>query len=146
VAVRRAEAQEQVARFGLPRDIDPHQALKEELHRCAGWVAWLEARVRQEGEDALTTTAFGEDRSFTVTSPYYEILLIERKLLGDVAQACIKAGVEEAAVRTLEESAQFAANAIRGVLKALGRSEDEPVVRAAIEGALKALPADGMLR
>ena len=27
--------------FGLPREVDPHEALLEEVHRMAGHVAWL---------------------------------------------------------------------------------------------------------
>jgi hypothetical protein len=94
VAAQREQAQAAVLAFGLPVDVEPYQALTQELHRAAGWVAWLEQKVREEGEDALATTAFGEERAFTVTSPYYEMLVTERKQLAAVAQVCIKVGVE----------------------------------------------------
>lgn len=41
VAARREQAVRAVATYGLPREIDPHAALLEELHRTAGHVAWL---------------------------------------------------------------------------------------------------------
>ena len=140
VAVRRAEAVEAVARFGLPREVDPHQALTEELHRSAGWVAWLEDQVRADGADALATTAFGENRAFTVTSPYYELLGVERKRMAEVAQACIRTGVEEAQMRLVEQSAQQCAAVVRALVGRLGLKLDDPAVRSAIESTLRELP------
>jgi len=34
-----------VRAYGLPREVDPHSALLEELHRTAGHVAWLGSQV-----------------------------------------------------------------------------------------------------
>src|SRR3954466_6759952 len=47
---QRVAAEEAVKSYGLPREIDPDQALMEELWRCAGHVAWLGAIV---GEGTL---------------------------------------------------------------------------------------------
>jgi fumarylacetoacetate (FAA) hydrolase family protein len=142
--VRAAEnvlAERAVQAFGLPREVEPHQALIEELHRSAGWVAWLGEKVSAEGEDALTTTAFGEDAAFTVHSPYYELLAEERKQLTKVAQACIAAGVEERRVRVIEQGAAFAAQAIRATLAHLGLDLEAPEVKAAVTSALSVVPA-----
>jgi hypothetical protein len=40
-AAQRREAERAVELFGLPREVDPHVALLEEVHRAAGHVAWL---------------------------------------------------------------------------------------------------------
>lgn len=40
-----AAAAEAVATFGLPREVDPLQALMEEVHRTTGYVAWLESLI-----------------------------------------------------------------------------------------------------
>ena len=131
-----------VQEFGLPREIEPHQALIEELHRAAGWVAWLEAKVSEEGPDVLATTVFpDEGPPATVTSPFYEILTHERKQLVGVAQACIKAGVEERRVRVIEQGAQFAAQAIRAALGNLGLDLESPKVKQAVTQALSVVPA-----
>lgn len=129
-----------VAEFGLPRDVEPAAALIEELHRSAGWVAWLEQRVRDEGPDAVVTTAFTDDKVLTVTSPFYDLLERERKQLTAVASACIKAGVEERRVRVIEEQAAFAARAIRAALGNLGLDVDAPEVREAVTSALTVVP------
>jgi hypothetical protein len=47
---KHAQAQQAVAAvvtYGLAREIDPHQALLEELHRTAGHVAWLQIKVAE---------------------------------------------------------------------------------------------------
>jgi len=41
-----AEAAKAVATFGLPREVDPRDALLEEVHRTAGAVAWLHEQVQ----------------------------------------------------------------------------------------------------
>lgn len=134
------EAVQVVQEFGLPRDVEPHQALLEELHRSAGWVAWLEQRVRDEGPDAVAVTAYGDSGVVTVTSPFYDLLERERKQLTAVASACIKAGVEERRVRVIEAQAAFAARAIRAALGNLGLDVDAPEVREAVTSALTVVP------
>ena len=49
-AAQRREAERAVALLGLPRDVEPHQALLEEVSRAAGHVEWLgEVVGRLEG-------------------------------------------------------------------------------------------------
>lgn len=139
------EAVKAVQEFGLPREVEPHQALIEELHRTAGWVAWLGEKVHAEGEDRLTMIEFGGSddapQPFQLNSPYYDLLTEERKQLAKVAQACISAGVEERRVRVIEQGAAFAAQAIRSVLASLGHNLDAPEVRQAVTSALSVVPA-----
>lgn len=104
------------AEFGLPVDIDPHEAQLQELHRTAGRVRWLDHRVMTAGPDALfVDSAFGP-----VESPWSKLLARERRHLVAVAETCLKAGVEERRVRVIEQGATFAAQAIRPVLSGLG--------------------------
>lgn len=139
-AAQRLEAERAVAEFGLPRNVDPDAALIEELHRSAGWVAWLEQRVRDEGPDALAVVAPGEDGAVSVTSPFYDLLDRERKQLVAVAAACLKAGVEERRLEMVEQSAAFAARAIRAAFGSLGLDIDAPEVREAVTSALSVVP------
>lgn len=44
--VKRERAESAVETYGLPREVDPHEALLEEVHRTAGHVAWLGQVVR----------------------------------------------------------------------------------------------------
>jgi hypothetical protein len=46
-AAQRREAERAVELFGLPREVEPHQALIEEVYRAAGHVAWLGEVVGQ---------------------------------------------------------------------------------------------------
>src|SRR5690349_4926946 len=46
VAGQKALAEQAVKAFGLPREVDPRDALLEEVHRTAGAVAWLHEQVQ----------------------------------------------------------------------------------------------------
>lgn len=46
-AAQRRDAERAVASLGLPREVEPHMALLEEVQRAAGHVAWLADVVRQ---------------------------------------------------------------------------------------------------
>lgn len=139
-AAQRLEAERAVAAFGLPRNVDPGAALLEELHRTAGWVGWLTERVQEEGPDALAAVAYEDEGAVSVTSPFYDLLDRERKQLVAVAAACIKAGVEERRLQMIEQSAAFAARAIRTALGNLGLDIDAPEIREAVTSALSVVP------
>jgi len=49
----RLMAADAVATYGLPRQVDPHTALLEEVWRTAGHVEWLNRKVREIEEDGL---------------------------------------------------------------------------------------------
>ena len=58
-------AKEAVATYGLPRTIDPHRALLEEIYRTAGHVDWLAGKVREhDGEDLVWTVI--ENKTVTI--------------------------------------------------------------------------------
>lgn len=136
-AAEREIARREVAQFGLPRDVEPSEALLEELRRTAGWVAWLESTVVEAGDSELVREYETDDGSFKSTSPYYELLTAERRHLVAVAAACLKAGVEERRVRVIEQGAAFAAQAIRVVLERLGHRLDDPAVEEAVRSGLR---------
>ena len=52
-AAQRQEAERAVASLGLPRDVEPVEALLEEVHAAAGHVAWLRAHVATLEENAI---------------------------------------------------------------------------------------------
>ena len=121
------EAERAVVLYGLPREVDPHQALLEELWRTAGHVAWLRDRVAElEDADQLhgpvgsaggdTTTAYPREEPHIWVRLYQE----ERKHLASVAAACIKAGIEERRIALAEEQAALIAQFARGLLSDLG--------------------------
>src|SRR5438445_284324 len=53
VAAQAEMVRQAVVTYGLPREVDPSQALLEEVHRTAGHVAWLAAKVAQLDEADL---------------------------------------------------------------------------------------------
>lgn len=110
--------------FGLPRAIDPHAALLEELHRTAGAVDWLGAVVADIEQNRIawgrTRESSGEDSGTTTWSAgpnaYVDLWQRERKHLLEVAKACISAGIEERRVRLAESAGQQLAGVVRAVL------------------------------
>lgn len=133
----RAYAQKQIAAaavvtFGLPREIDPHAALLEEVHRTAGHVAWLQSKVAEFDEDELVwgktiehERNSGEFPGTDVTRQarpniWLALYQAERAHLTKVAAAAIAAGVAERQVRIAEQQGQLIAQVLRGVLADLG--------------------------
>lgn len=124
-AKRRLEAehaQEAVATFGLPRDVDPHVALLEEVHRTAGHIAWLAAKIGDaESDEGLVQTNFGPgNASQVVPSVWVGLYQRERTHLARVCKAALDAGVQERQVRLAEQQGQLLAKVIHGVLADLG--------------------------
>lgn len=125
--VARQEAERAVQTLGLPREIDPGQALLEEVWRTAGAVAWLEARVHELGEDDLVWGMTkqkdgGDDRGTTYEakpSIWYELWVRERKHLTEVCDKTLRAGVEERTMRLAESFGQQIHGFLDGVFRDL---------------------------
>lgn len=121
--------------FGLPREIDPHSALLEELHRTAGAVQWLGAVVADIEQKKLTwgrtKESSGEDSGTTTwesrPNAYVELWHRERKHLLVVSKTCIDVGIEERRVRVAEAAGQQLAGVVRAVLERLELSEEQQV-------------------
>lgn len=122
-----------VESFGLPREIDPHSALLEELHRTAGAVEWLGAivadlRRNQVAWGQTRHKTGGEDHGTTLEAKPNAFVLLwqgERKNLVAVAKTCIEVGIEERRVRLAEDAGRQLAGLVRAVLDRLNLTDDQ---------------------
>jgi hypothetical protein len=136
-AARNEQARRDVATYGLPIDIEPGLALLQEVHRTAGHVAWLGAKVAELDEDDLVWGVTEEvdkgSGEFTGTDttkaakPNAWLVLYqqERKHLVDVSAATVKAGVDKAIVKLTEQQGALLAGAITRILDALELSPSQ---------------------
>lgn len=124
-AARTEQARIAVATYGLPRDIDPAAALLEEVHRTAGHVAWLAAKIRELDDEDLTwgviqetdkvaTLIPGTDtKSAARPSVWLELYHRERRHLVRVSKAALDAGISERLVRLAEQQGAMLVDVIR---------------------------------
>lgn len=121
-AARQAAAHVAVSKFGLPREIDPHTALIEELHRSAGIVAFLTDQVQGLDTAAMHGPVGGGPDSHPRREAHVWIRMLaeERLQLTRVAKTCVDVGIEERRVRMIEQAGEMLATAIRGVLDEFG--------------------------
>lgn len=127
-AGHKALAARAAATFGLPREVDPRDALLEEVYRTAGVVDWLQRKVRDlQDEDVVwgiteeVTKDSGEFPGVDTTraaavNVWVELYAKERKHLVDVCKAAIASGLEERRVRLAEQQGALLAGAIRAIL------------------------------
>jgi hypothetical protein len=116
-AARRREMREALLAaetLGLPREVDPHTALLEELHRTAGAVQWFGAVVAE-----LKQSQVGGD------SIYVRLFSEERDRLVKVAKTCVDVGIEERRVRLAESAGAQLAAVVRAVLDRLELSDQQ---------------------
>lgn len=151
VNARGIEAARLVEQYGLPRSIDPHDALLEELARTAGHVDWLRVQVGLVEESALVgpvgqsgtgkdgTTHHPEGRP----NPWLALYQSEREHLVRVASACAKAGIEERRVRLAEEQGQMIAQVLRSVLEKCGIDPADRRVGSIVREELMAINGTG---
>lgn len=90
-------ARKTAAGLGLPRRVNPHQALLEEVHRSAGVVAWLDAEVAHLDSDHAATSG--------VVRYYGD----ERDRLVRAGKAAVDAGVSERLVQLEEDKGRLVA-------------------------------------
>ncbi len=125
----RLAAEDAVATLGLPRDIEPHVALEEELWRTAGHVEWLGAEVAKLPAQRVTG------------SPLLSLYERERRHLLQVSRTALDVGLEERRVRIVEQVGEAVATALRGVLTELGVPLDDPRTQEIVVRHLRALEA-----
>lgn len=115
-----------VVSYGLAREIDPHSALLEELHRTAGHVAWLQMKVGELEEGGMYGPVGGGQGGFPSTEPHIWIKLYqeERRHFGNIAKTCVGVGIEERRVHLAERQGEMIAQVLRGVLTDLGVADD----------------------
>lgn len=102
-----ASAQRAVATLGLSREIEPHQALVEELWRAAGLVEWVSRIVA--GLDAEAEI-----------SAWFNLYQAERDRMVRAARAAINAGVAEREIALAEEQGRIIAQVLERSLVDLG--------------------------
>lgn len=149
-AAQRKVAADAVATYGLPVDVDPREALLQEVHRSAGHVAWLAALVGTlehggsgyrretwvdgEDEDAETREVYvplsglkqlSKDGKFEKPSVWVELYQRERRFLREVCRDAVNAGVEERRVQLAEQQGVALAGAVRAILADLSLTEDQ---------------------
>ncbi len=90
-AAKRKALQEAVETYGLPREIEPLDAVIEEVHRCAGHVYWLGLKIR-----GMTEAELAERPQIL---KHYRT---ERRLLVEVSRVAIAGGYAEREVRIAE--------------------------------------------
>ncbi|MFI7073580.1 hypothetical protein [Micromonospora sediminicola] len=121
-------AEKAVATFGLPREIDPRDALLEEVYRTAGAVDWLHQQVQALQADQVVwgvteevTKDAGEFPGVDTTRAaevniWVQLWQRERAHLVKVAKEAISAGIEERKVRLAEQQGAMLAGVIKAIL------------------------------
>lgn len=143
-AAEKQQAVAAVATYGLPRDVEPHTALLEELHRTAGHVAWLATVVADLEQDDLTHLVVAnegrDDNRLEViderTNEFVKLYQQERKHLTAVAKTCIDVGIEERRVRVVEQWGEGIAAYTRALLARLGVDIEAAKTREAVSASL----------
>jgi hypothetical protein len=130
-AARVVQARRDVATYGLPVDVEPGLALLQEVHRTAGHVAWLGAKVAELDEadlvwgvteevDKGASEFTGVDTTRAAKpNAWLQLYREERKHLVDVSAATVKAGVDKAIVKLTEQQGALIAGAISRILDGL---------------------------
>lgn len=131
-AERRLQA-EQAARavqtFGLPREVDPRDALLEEVYRTAGAVDWLGEQVRKLETSAVVWGRAEESdqgvKDKAAPSIWVQLFQQERQHLVRVCKETVQAGVEERRVRLAEQQGSMLAGVIKAILGDLDLSPEQ---------------------
>lgn len=136
-AGQKALAERAVATFGLPREIDPRDALLEEVYRTAGAVDWLHQQVRTLQADEViwgkaeeVEKQAGEFPGVDTTHKaavhvWVQLWQQERAHLVKVAKEAINAGIEERKVRLAEQQGAMLAGVIKAILGDLDLSPEQ---------------------
>lgn len=147
------------ATLGLPREVDPGQALLEEVHRTAGHVAWLGVQVAglergdvvwgvveetdrpfTYGEDGSQTGGGTETKRKAVPNAWVVLYQQERRHLAAVSKAAIDAGVSERVVNVFEQVASSYVQVLERVLERLELTPEQRVrVPDVVTGELRAI-------
>jgi hypothetical protein len=123
-----AKAVAAVATFGLPREIDPRDALLEEVYRSAGAVDWLHQQVQAlEAKDVVWGKSEEVEKQASeypgvdvthkaAVNVWVELWRAERAHLVKVAKEAINCGIEERKVRLAEQQGSLLAGVIKAIL------------------------------
>ncbi|MCG5464212.1 hypothetical protein MED01_002377 [Micromonospora sp. MED01] len=132
-----ALAEQAVKTFGLPREVDPRDALLEEVHRTAGAVAWLHEQVqalqaadvvwgKTEEVDKMAGEFPGTDtKRAAEVNVWVRLWQAERAHLVKVCEKAIGAGLEERRVKLAEQQGAMLAGVIKAILGDLDLSAEQ---------------------
>lgn len=158
-----AEKVAKVAVYGTPIDVDPHQALLDEVHRAAGVVAWLALQVSDLGTDEVTwgkteeieregggeNVAAHEVKHGAQINVWIDLFGKERDRLAKVSKMAIDAGVSERLVRLEESKGEMIAHLIKELIEdaeaALSPVQQDRL-RVAAADKLRALPVASQVK
>lgn len=161
-AAKAEQARRAVVTYGLPREIDPAQALIEEVHRTAGAVSWLGAIVARTDEDDLVwgvaeeterPPSFGDDgelRGGTETkrkaapSVWLQLYQAERKHLVNVSREALGADAAGRVAAVFEQIGATYVALLERVLERLELTEEQrAMVPEVVQGELLAIAEGG---
>lgn len=137
VAAKAELARQAVATYGLPREIDPADALIEEVHRTAGHVAWLGGVVAEMDRAELvwgvteevnkTATEFSgiDITSSAKPSIWLDLYHRERAHLAKVCKDALAAGIAERQVRMAEQQGALLVGVIQRILDDLALTAEQ---------------------
>lgn len=123
----RARAEQAVATYGLARDIEPHEAILEEIARTNGHVHWLAQVVADLQKDDLTWGVTSHESGYGAEGPidkvthtaavnaWLGLYQAERKHLVDVCKTAIQVGIAEQQVQLAEQQGQLVVRILQGV-------------------------------
>lgn len=142
-AAKRAAAEHAVVTYGLAVEIDPHEALEQELWRTQGhvqYLGWLVSDLEQRDLKQYQHT----DDGGMIERPaiWVELYQRERKHLTEVAKTCINVGIEERRVRVIESLGSEIAEFGRRLAARLGHDPADPAVREAFRAELSVIHGD----
>jgi hypothetical protein len=135
--LQEAKAVAAVATFGLPREVDPRDALLEEVYRTAGAVDWLHQQVQAVAPADVvwgkTTEVIKDSGEFPGTditnaaevNAWVRLWQAERAHLVKVCKEAIGAGLEERRVRLAEQQGAMLAGVINAILGDLDLSAEQ---------------------
>jgi hypothetical protein len=125
------EMQDAVKTLGLPVDIDPAKALLDEIHWCAGHVAWLRGKVQEISDADLVWGASdhqhgyndkgGVDMKTDKAGPnaWLELYNQERDRFHRVCALALRSGIEERRVKLAEQQGDLVAAVVNRILNRL---------------------------
>ncbi len=117
--LERAEAEKAVRTYGLPVDVDPADALLQEVHRTAGHVAYLGQIVGDlERGELRQWAASGEGGGHWDVSVWVKLYQSERAHLVGVCRAAIAAGIAERQVQLAERQGELVGELLKVAVEA----------------------------
>jgi len=132
-----AEMEAAAVTLGLPVDIDPAKALLDEIHWCAGHVAWLRSKVQEVADADLiwgktqTEDGIGANGPVDVTTSkagpnvWLELYNQERDRFHRVCSLALRSGIEERKVKLAEDQGALVGAVLQRILNRLQLSPSQ---------------------